>query len=99
MGLDETRRLQLSKHADLKTRAEGDVLVLPERAMRIGGSGGEILRLVIEGGSVGSILETMRDRYPDAADLDSEVGGYLEEMLENGALVQLDVDEEPGSAS
>ena len=50
MSLDLDRRILLSRHAALKTRADGDVLVLPERAIRLGGSGGEILRLFCEDG-------------------------------------------------
>ena len=94
MNLDKTRPLTLSRHADLKTRDEGDVLVLPEQAIRIGGSGGEILRLVIEGGTGASILARMQDRYPESADLESEVCHFLERMLTNGGIIQLDSPED-----
>ena len=92
MSLDPSRSLGLSRHADLKTRKDGPVLVLPERAIRIGGSGAEILRLVAEKRTVESILSAMRERYPDSSDapeVAAEVLGFLEEMLGLGALVDL----------
>ena len=88
MILDETRRLRLSKHAELKTRAEGDILVLPEQAIRIGGSGGEILRLVIQGKTASSILAALEKRYPDSAEIAPRVRKFLEAMLANGGILQ-----------
>jgi len=90
MSLDMSRRLRLSKHADLKTRREGDILVLPERAIRIGGSGGEILRLVVEGETETSVLATMRNRYPGTSSIDAQVRDFLAQMLEIGGIVQVD---------
>jgi hypothetical protein len=90
MSLDSSRPLGISRHADLKSRANGDVLVLPERAIRIGGSGAEILRLVAEGRTGESILATMRDRYSESPEIASEVLGFLEEMLALGGVVCLD---------
>jgi hypothetical protein len=86
MTLDASCSLALSKHADLKKRAEGDILVLPERAIRIRGSGGEILRLVIEGGTAHSISIAMRERYPEAFEIESDVHEFLEQMLEVGGI-------------
>jgi hypothetical protein len=100
MSLDLSRSLGISKHADLKTRKDGSVLVLPERAIRIGGSGAEILRLVAEGRTVESVLSAMRERYPDSADtpdLAAEVLGFLEEMLGLGALTDLEERQEKSS--
>lgn len=85
--LDTTRRLRLSKHAELKTRAEGDILVLPEQAIRLGGSGGEILRLVSRGETAASITATLLERYPDSAEVASEVRQFLEAMLANGGIL------------
>ena len=93
MSLDLSRSLKISKHADLKIRKDGPVLVLPERAIRVGGSGAEILRLVGEGRSVESVLCAMRERYPDSPDtpkVAAEVLAFLEEMLSLGALVDLE---------
>ena len=96
MSLDLSRSLGVSKHADLKTREDGSILVLPERAIRLGGSGAEILRLVAEERKVESVLNTMRARYPDSsgsADVTTEVLRFLEEMLGLGGVVYLDLDE------
>ena len=90
MNLDSSRALGLSKHADLKTRRDGCVLVLPERAIRIGGSGAEILRLVEQGRNARFVLAEMCDRYPDSPDVAAEVPRFLEEMLGLGGVVYLD---------
>ena len=93
MSLDLSRSLGISKHADLKTRKDGSILVLPERAIRLGGSGAEILGLVAEKRIVEAVLNAMRARYPDSSDsseVETEVLRVLEEMLSLGALVDLD---------
>ena len=90
MSLDLSCSLGISRHADLKTRADGSVLVLPERAIRIGGSGAEILRLVAEDRTIESVLTAMGDRYPDSPEIAAEVRGFLEEMLALGGVVCLD---------
>jgi hypothetical protein len=90
MSLDPSRTLGISRHADLKSRADGFVLVLPERAIRIGGSGAEILHLIAEGRTGGAVLAAMRDRYANSPELASEVLGFLEEMLALGGVVCLD---------
>ena len=83
----QDRCLELSRHAALKTRAQGDVLVLPERAIRVGGSGGEILRLCDGESPSERIVERMRERYPDEEGIESEVLRFLDEMVELGGLV------------
>jgi hypothetical protein len=90
MSLDPSCSLGISRYADLKTRKAGSVLVLPERAIRLGGSAAEILHLVAERRTVGSVLSTMRERYPDSPEISSEVLGFLENMLELGGIVELD---------
>lgn len=89
MSLDPSRSVGLSKHAELKTRNDGSVLVLPERAIRLGGSGAEILRLVEEQRRIESILSTMHARYPDSSEVVTEVMRFLEEMLSLGGIVDL----------
>lgn len=79
-------RFDLSRHAALKSRTGGDVLVLPERAIRIGGSGGEILRLCEGGRSRDEIVREMKARYPETAGIESEVDRFLAEMLELGGV-------------
>ncbi len=86
--LDPTRRLALSRHAELKTRFHGDVLVLPERAIRLGGSGAEILRLCGGGRSADAIVAALRERYPERPELEREVLGFLARMLDLGGLVE-----------
>lgn len=83
----------LTRHAALKRRREGVVLVLPERAMRLGGSGGEIMQLCESGRSRGEILAELHARYParseqDASEIEAEVDRFLAEMVELGGLTR-----------
>jgi hypothetical protein len=87
MSLDLDQEFKLSRHADLKQRRDGAILVLPERAIRIGGSGEEILRLCLEGRAGREIVSLLRDRYPDSSDVTAEVTTFLDKMLELGGLV------------
>lgn len=80
--------LHLSSHASLKTRREGAVLVMPERAIRLGGSGGEILRLFDRPRTTDEIVANLRARYPDSGEVDAEVSGFLKRMTDLGALVR-----------
>ena len=89
MAFDVSRALGISRHADLKTRKDGSILVLPERAIRLGGSGAELLRLLRVDRTVVSVLTTMRDRYPDTPEISEEVLGFIEEMLGLGGIVDL----------
>lgn len=88
-GPPRDARYRLSRHAALKTRADGDVLVLPEQAIRLGGSGGEILRLCGEGRTVDELVAALGARYPDAEGLDAEVARFLAEMRALGGVVTL----------
>lgn len=100
LRLDLDAPLALSPQAAVKVRAEGELLVLPERALRLGGSGAEILGLVGESGtgparrptrsarSGRAIVAAMRGRYPDQAEsVESEVVRFLAEMIEIGGVV------------
>jgi hypothetical protein len=86
VALDPTQPLTLARHADLKSRTDGLVLVLPERALRIGGSGAEILGLISEGGSANDVIAALHARYPEAPSMETEVLAFLEEMLALGGL-------------
>lgn len=77
----------LSRHAALKSRREGDLLVLPERAIRLGGSGGEILHLFERPSSLDGAVARMRERYPASAELAPALNAFVERMLRLGALV------------
>ena len=89
-------RLGLSPHADLKRRDDGYVLVAPERAIRIGGSGGEILELCRAGERVDAVVETMTSRYPGEDGVAAEVTRFLDEMLELGGLARIEAGAEGG---
>lgn len=78
----------LSPHADLKTRQESAILVLPERAMRLGGSGEEILRLCLEPRTPDEIISELAERHPEAGELQSWVSAFLDEMIELGGLIR-----------
>ena len=90
MTLDLSRCPALSRHADLKCRAEGDILVLPERAVRLGGSGGEILRLCDGRHRGDGIVSAMRERYSESPEIEAEIVAFLDEMFELGGIVLLD---------
>lgn len=80
-------RLQLSRHAALKSRHHGDVLVLPERAIRLGGSGGEILRLFDRPRTTNEAAAELRARYPANAEIAAEVGAFVARMRALDALI------------
>lgn len=84
----ESTRLVLSPHAALKTRRQGDVLVLPERAIRLGGSGGEILRGFERARSIREVAAALAARYPTSEGIEAEVVRFAEQMRRLGALVE-----------
>ena len=83
-------RFALSRHAALKIRAQGHVLVLPERAIRLAGSGGEILELVDGTRTCDEITAVLAERYPGTEGLAVEVDRFLGEMIALGGVVPLD---------
>lgn len=87
MSLDLDERLLLSRHAALKRRTEGVILVLPEQAIRIGGSGGEILHLCDGHRSGRQIVDAACARHPDDPQVANEVIAFLDEMRALGGLV------------
>lgn len=80
------RRLRISRHAALKSRRQGDVLVMPERAIRLGGSGGEILRLLDRPRSPSELVARLRQRYPANERVAEETLAFLAQMQRIGAL-------------
>ena len=70
-------RYALSRHAALKTRPQHEVLVLPERAIRLEGSGGEILELVDGRRTRDEIVAALDARYPGTEGLADEVDRFL----------------------
>ncbi len=83
--------LSLSRHADLKERHTGAILVLPEQAIRLQGSGAEILSLCDGTRDRDAILATLEARYPDTPELPGELDRFLAEMLAAGGLESGDV--------
>ena len=64
--------------------------VLPERALRLEGSGGEILALVDGLRTQNEITQILDARYPGTEGLAEEVDRFLQEMLALGGLVASD---------
>ena len=80
-------RLALSRHAALKQRPQADVLVLPERAIRLEGSGAEILLLCNGERSSNDITQILCERYPESEGIGAEVDRFIAEMVELGGLI------------
>ncbi len=82
-----TSRPSLVSHALLrKEEDESHVVVLSERAVRVRGSGHEILSLC-DGQRTGSdVADAMRARHSEAANVADDVHDFLEEMARAGAL-------------
>ena len=83
-------RYALSRHAALKIRPHGHVLVLPERAIRLEGSGGEILELVDGQRSRADIEAVLDARYPGTKGLAREIARFLDEMIAMGGVVRVE---------
>ena len=84
-------RYALSRHAALKHRTQGDVLVLPERAIRLEGSGAEILALCDGSRTRAEIVDALAQQYPGTPGLAAEVERFLEEMTGLGGVVRTDI--------
>ena len=95
MTSDPKERLVLPRHAALKHRHHGSVLVLPEHAIRLAGSGAEILALCDGERDRRAVHEALAARYPDTDELAVEVDRFLTEMIEMGGLETVS----PGTAA
>ena len=80
--------IALSRHAALKRRTQADVLVLPERAIRLAGSGAEILMLCDGERCAEDITQVLCARYPESDGIRYEVNRFIAEMIELGGLVR-----------
>ncbi len=81
-------RPRLASHALLREEPDGQVMVvLSERAVRVGGSGRAILALCDGERTGADVAEAMRREHPDAADAGDDVHDFLAEMAASGALV------------
>jgi len=77
---------RLVDHALLREEQSETLLVLPERALRIGGSGAEILALCDGERSGLEVAAALRARHPDAPGIEQEVHEFLGELFAKGAL-------------
>lgn len=89
---DGSGRLRLSPHAAHKRRRGRDVVVLPERAIRLGGSGGAILESLATARTIEEVIARLRARHPgsDADQLARDVRAFLEQMQTQGIVVEDD---------
>ena len=81
------RRPRLSPHAKLRQEADGPMVVLPERAVRLGGSGPSILEACDGEHTAEEVAAALRLCHPEAEHIESEVHEYLAEMESVGVLV------------
>lgn len=87
LRLDLDQPVTLSPHAALKRRAEGEILVLPERAIRLGGSGPQILHLCDGARSGHDVVAAMRALYPNQPEIDLQIVEFLDQMWALGGVV------------
>jgi pyrroloquinoline-quinone synthase len=82
-----TSRPRLADHALLREETDGSqVVVLSERAVRVGGSGREILELCDGVRTGNDVASAQRERHPEVADVANDVHDFLEEIDRAGAL-------------
>jgi len=79
-------RPRLARRAQLRNDPDDPMLVLPERAVRLNGSGGEILALCDGKRSAREIADALRKRHPDVQNIENDVHHFLAEMRRLGAL-------------
>jgi pyrroloquinoline-quinone synthase len=78
---------RLASHAQLRDEEEGQTLiVLPERAVRLGGSGREILDLCDGERTAVDIARTLCGRHPDLEAIWDDVHHFIEQMDRLGVL-------------
>ena len=77
---------RLVPHAQLRHEGEEVLVVLPERAVRLGGSGEEILALCDGQRSALDVADEMTRRHPDAAAVVTDVHAFLDEMHRLGVV-------------
>jgi pyrroloquinoline-quinone synthase len=80
------RRLRLAPHAKLHEEAEGPVVVLAERAVRVNGTGRELLALADGERTACQVAAAMRRRHPQPPEVEREAYAFLEEMERLGVL-------------
>jgi pyrroloquinoline-quinone synthase len=79
-------RLRLAAGARLRADAEGPVVVLAERAVKLNESGRAILELADGARTVCGVAAALRARHPEPPELERECYAFLEEMQRLGVL-------------
>jgi len=84
-------RPRLSPHAQVRDdpdsdNPDGDIVVLPERAVKIGGSGGEILALCDGTAMTRDIAAAFAARHPEAESASDDVHDFVDAMRQAGVL-------------
>lgn len=75
------RKPKLTRGARLRDDADGSMVVMPERAVRIGGSGRAILEACDGARNVDEVASAVRDAFPEGADdLERECFDFIEQM-------------------
>ncbi len=82
------KRPQLAAAARLREDSVdgGSLVVLPERAVRLGGSGREILEACDGARSVEDVAMQLRAQHADVAQIESDVYAFIEQMQQLGVL-------------
>jgi pyrroloquinoline-quinone synthase len=79
-------RPRLSAHAQLRDDPDGAMLVLPERAVKVGGSGSEILALCDGEAMTRDIAAAFAAKHPDAESASDDAHDFIDEMRKAGVL-------------
>jgi pyrroloquinoline-quinone synthase len=77
---------RLSPHAQLRDDPDGAMLVLPERAVKVGGSGSEILDLCDGETMTRDIAAAFAAKHPDAENASDDAHDFIDEMRRAGVL-------------
>ena len=80
------RAPRLAAAALLREEADGGVVVLPERAVRVSPSGREILALCDGARSVESVAGALREHHPENGSVERDVYDFVERMQGLGVL-------------
>jgi pyrroloquinoline-quinone synthase len=80
------RRLRLAAGARLRDDDDGPLVVLAERAVRLNGTGGEILELADGARTACEVAAALRARHPEPPEVERETYAFLEEMERLGVV-------------
>ena len=86
------RILRLARGCRLnRVEGQGDVLLIPEGALRLKGPARAILELCNGERALGEIVRELRSRYPaeDAARIEAEAVAFLTRMRDRGVLEEV----------